>query len=1052
MKLSILTYLALILSLHTASGQNFAFNLTSKTDHIKIGDSTEPGAPWTAEMWVYRKGNVPSSPGASVLLNGQSGKINLETWNYGYKVGITYKGKYDRAFNYITPLQKWTHLAFVCNGNYTYLYVNGLKKDSIYHSMEIPAFNLPMSDIGMNNESPNAYIDEIRVWNNARSEKEIFENMNSSVDNTLGNLYGYWFADNQASPATDISTIGRSCIITGATYIANTNTGFVTNTPEISYLSTTVSHHTSSFATPGSNTQEALLINIKTAGVTGTLSVSQINCSPNGTTRLTDIKNARLYSTGSSKTFSTTKQFGSVQAISSVLTFNGNVSLRPGNNYFWLTYDISQTATKGNVMDGECHSVVVGGASHSVAQPSATGSRIINSVLPASPNAITIIPKPNTFQYQPGKFSLSQSTRIIANAELMNEANQMAVFMRRSTGYELPVVLVSPKAGDIILQLNTAEEIPNEGYKLNIDSENISISASSRAGIFYGWQTLRQMFPKAIESKKTSTTTQWTIPSATITDAPRFSYRGFMFDPARYFHSVTFTKKLIDHLAMQKINYLHWHIVDDQGFRFECSKYPELNTIGSWGTQCKRGGYYTKQEMRDIVKYAQDRHIEIIPELEIPGHTQEMLASMPVLRCSSAPANIEVACSYGIISPNIICGGQDTTYRIMENILLEIMDIFPSKYIHIGGDEAPKGNWDACTKCTAFKKSKGIANSHDLQAYMTSHFNNFLKKYGKRIIGWEEILGGLTSSEPIAQQWNNANACYAALKKGRDVIFSDASRFYLDMQQVAGDASRGYGYGWMGVNDLKDVYSYDPVLPTLSQMEKSHIMGMEACMWGETLVDTIHTEYMMYPRLFAAGEAMWSSKEKDFSNFYTRMANRMAVLDSLNTHYRNITLDPAPTVDPVIDTIYTDKPVTLAAKDYSEHYYWSDSTHSKTAEITVSESGVYSVFYTIGKRMIENKYIVIMQSPNSISNIVGDAKDIVIYPNPAKDRLIIKSATQHIKTVRITNTNGQTVSTSSFSNSQNPHIDISQLNAGLYTIEISTTANKLTALKFVKKN
>lgn len=1033
-----------------AHTQNNAFNFTSKTNTITIGNA-DVSSSWTAEMWVFRKSNVPSNPGASVLLNGTMGKLNLETWGSAYKVGFSYKGKYDQAFKYTVPLNQWVHLAFVFDGNYTYLYVNGVKVDSIYHTMTLPAIDLPLTGIGLNNESPNAYIDEIRVWNTVRTSNEIFASMNTSVDPVNPALIGYWYADDQAIPATDISTKFRSCPISGVTYIANNNPSFVTNIPNISYKTTDVSHNSSSFVTPGAVNQEALLINVQTSGVLGSQTITQLNCNPNGTTQLSDIKNARLYYTAGTKIFSSSKLFGTMQTVASSISFNGIQNLKPGNNYFWLTYDISSTANQGNVIDAECKSVIVDGTTINLAKTSADGSRIIHSALPASPNAISIIPKPQSLVYLKGNFNLSSTARIVASLTTQTEAKLMAEFLRRSTGYALPIVSGGEKKGDIRLHLIPTSVIQNEGYELSVCNDSISITASSTAGLFYGWQTLRQLFPKAIESPKNQANVIWNIPCVIIKDYPRFAYRGFMFDPARYFHSTTFTKKLIDHLSMQKINYLHWHLVDDQGFRFECAKYPTLNSIGSWQSKCgNRGGYYTKTEMRDIVKYAQDRHIEIIPELEIPGHSQEMLASLPILKCTSAPATVDVYCQYGIINQNIMCGGQDTTYKILENILLEYMDIFPSKYIHIGGDEAPKGNWDACTKCTAMKTKLGISSSHGLQAYMTSYFNNFLKKYGKRIIGWEEILDGLTTKEPIAQEWNNSAVCYTALKNGSDVIFSDAAYYYIDMQQAPGESAMGYGYAWKGYNDLQDAYFYDPVLPTLSAQEKSHILGLEACLWGETTVDTMHVEYMLYPRLFAVGEGMWSDKTKDYSDFYTRIANRMAVVDSMKTYHRNLALDVAPAVITSVDTIYCSKPTELTAKAISEHYYWSDASHSSSREITATTSGVYSVYYTIGNRMLENKYIVIMETTGITSPSMADEKSL-IYPNPNKGFLSIRPSVNSLKSVRINTLIGQTLMHKLVpANNLTYRFSVANLPKGTYILELTYANNDKRIQKFIK--
>lgn len=389
--------------------------------------------------------------------------------------------------------------------------------------------------------------------------------------------------------------------------------------------------------------------------------------------------------------------------------------------------------------------------------------------------------------------------------------------------------------------------IPREGYVLTVEPEKIKIEAVDGAGAFYARQTLEQLAREG------------DIPCGRYEDAPKFPFRGFMLDVSRHFFGVEEIKKLLDHMAKLKLNAFHWHLSDDQGFRIESLKFPELNRIGSWrdeGGQ-KAGGYYTQEEIRQVVAYASERFINIIPEIDLPGHTGAIVATMPELSCSGEPHQVGFGTG---LNPRILCAGNEKVYSFLYELLDEVCQLFPGPYLHIGGDEAPKSEWEKCPRCQQRIKDGGLKDEEDLQAWFTGRLVEFLESRGKTVIGWNEILtSGTVSPKAVAQYWIESGKEYSDKEagKGRKFVFSNMSAFYLDYP--------------CAVIGMRPIYEYDPYIIEGKPIPKDQVLGLEAPLWTERVIENSHVERLVFPRLLALAENGWTAG-KDFTGFMSRAA------------------------------------------------------------------------------------------------------------------------------------------------------------------------------------
>ena len=506
---------------------------------------------------------------------------------------------------------------------------------------------------------------------------------------------------------------------------------------------------------------------------------------------------------------------------------------------------------------------------------------------------IAIIPKPAKLQLEKGAFQFDKNTQFV-----ISDVSQKEVFsvlidkFKNVSSWDFDTVEKAPK--DNFVQLIIDENLEDESYKLVSNSNNVTISSKGNAGFVYGVETLRQLLPISIENQKAISSESWIIPNLTIEDKPRYKYRGLMLDVSRHFFKIDYLKKTIDRLAMLKMNVLHLHLVDDQGWRIEIKKYPKLTEVGAWRVDQEDkhwdgrrktlpnekgtyGGFYTQQELKDLVAYAATKNIEIIPEIEMPAHVSSAIAAYPELSCLEKPIGVPSGGVWPIT--DIYCAGKEHTFEFLENVLLEVMEIFPSKYIHVGGDEATKTNWAKCADCKKRKRTEGLENVEELQSYFIKRMERFINSKGKRLIGWDEILEGGLAPEATVMSWRGVKGGVEAAKQGHDVIMTPGTHCYFDHYQGPQNIEP---LAWGGYTPLSKVYTFDPVVEELTAAETKHILGGQANLWSEQIKTESHSEYMIFPRLAALSETLWSTKESrnwtDFSNRIVTMFKRYEYL------------------------------------------------------------------------------------------------------------------------------------------------------------------------------
>ena len=495
-----------------------------------------------------------------------------------------------------------------------------------------------------------------------------------------------------------------------------------------------------------------------------------------------------------------------------------------------------------------------------------------------------VIPLPQSIVMVKGKsFILNSNTTIFCSSKddlMQKNACFLSCYIADLTGLKLKVSDIKPKKGNYIeLLLNNKNIKGKEAYTININNKNIKISGFTSTGVFYGVQTLRKSLPicNAINNPIV-------LPAAEIKDAPRFKYRGMMLDCSRHFFSIDFIKKFIDLIALHNMNTFHWHLNDDQGWRIEIKKYPKLVEIGSVRTgtvmgrnsdvddSIKYGGYYTQEQCREIVEYARQRHITVIPEIDMPGHMKAVLASYPNLGCTGGP--YKVGHNWGVYY-DVLCIGNEDTFKFVEGVLDEIIDIFPSRYIHIGGDETPTKRWSECSKCEKIMQKEGLP-INKLQAYFTNRIEKYLNSKGRSIIGWDEILDGDINKSATIMSWRGIEPGEKGAKMGHDVIMSPTSHCYFDYAQTKEQYSEPLTQ--VHALDVEQVYSLDPAPKTMSEESKKHILGVQANLWTEYISNPNLATYMLLPRMAALSEVQWTSPEqKDFKQFKIR-ATRLSKL------------------------------------------------------------------------------------------------------------------------------------------------------------------------------
>jgi hexosaminidase len=523
-----------------------------------------------------------------------------------------------------------------------------------------------------------------------------------------------------------------------------------------------------------------------------------------------------------------------------------------------------------------------------------------------------IIPIPQKVERHEGVFELRTerrvlglrvhpATKIVVDAGSEEIGRYLAAQFLKSTGYQIEVrtrVEAVTGKGNILLTNRGAKTgLGPEGYELTVAPDSVVIRASEAAGVFYGVQSLLQMLPPEVFAARPVQNVKWVIPCVQIEDQPRFKWRGLMLDVSRHFFNQEEVKQLLDAMALHKMNTLHWHLVDDQGWRIEIKKYPRLTEVGAWrkeigfkldpkaskayGPDGRYGGYYTQAEIREVVAYAQARHITVVPEIEMPGHSTAALMAYPELSCAGGPFTTDLP---GGVFNGVYCAGSEEAFAFVQDVLAEVCELFPGKYVHIGGDEVPTDNWKACAKCQARIRQEGLKSDKELESYFIRRVEKCVNAHGHTLIGWSEIReGGLAQSAAI-MDW--IGGAVEAASAGHDVVMTPLADCYFDHYQSTNQAAEPYAIG--GYLPLHQVYDFEPMPAKLEWQYQAHILGAQANVWTEYMPSLNHVEYMVFPRLCALAEVVWSPKDaRNWDDFTQRLQVDCRRLDQLGVNYRH---------------------------------------------------------------------------------------------------------------------------------------------------------------------
>ena len=519
-----------------------------------------------------------------------------------------------------------------------------------------------------------------------------------------------------------------------------------------------------------------------------------------------------------------------------------------------------------------------------------------------------VVPRPANFMYQKNKYfalaSLS-AIRYEGDSDMQRNAAFLASYLKEATGMEVPISdkSDSKKKGNVILLKVDKKMTSPEAYRITVQEKKLTIEGGAPQGVFYGIQTLR----KALQPQNPTSPTDILIPAAVVNDEPRFSYRGMHLDVSRHFYDVDFVKQYIDMLALHHINTFHFHLTDDQGWRVEIKRYPKLTEVGAWRQRTvigrnvgiyewkRYGGFYTQEQLRDIVRYAKERYITIIPEIDMPGHMEAALAAYPELGCTGGPYEVEP--NWGVFD-DILCAGREETFRFVEGVMDELMDIFPSEYIHIGGDEAPRTRWKVCQRCQQRIRdehitAKGKHTPEDrLQGYFMKRVEKYLNDHGRKAIGWDELLDCDVNPSTTIMSWRGVEGGIAASALGHDVIMVPTAWFYFDYYQTPEDDYWNKPLLIGGFVPLEKVYSFDPLPDSLSAEAKQHIIGLQANMWTEYTYADEMVEYQVLPRMGALAELQWTQpSHKDYDAYLLRQKRLCRLYDALGWKYCHYNID-----------------------------------------------------------------------------------------------------------------------------------------------------------------
>ena len=509
---------------------------------------------------------------------------------------------------------------------------------------------------------------------------------------------------------------------------------------------------------------------------------------------------------------------------------------------------------------------------------------------------VSIVPKPLHLEQTEEQFVLKSGMTIACEEGLKEQAEYLSQMLRQATGWEIKVRPDSRK-GNIVLVLDTVANKHSEGYSLSVDKKSIRISGADEAGVFYGLQTLLQLLPEEVYRNRLAGQIKWVVPGVQIVDHPERPWRGMMLDVARYFYDKEFVKKFIDMMAMYKLNKLQFHLIDDSGWRLEIKKYPRLTEVGAWaGPDSRRlGGYYTQDDIREILEYARLRQVEVIPEIEFPAHMLSAVVAYPWLGCTGKQHEVP---DQHFISRDLLCVGKESSYQFLKDVLDETVALFPSQYINIGGDEAVYTNWEQCPRCQEVMKREGLSKASELQGYLTNVVADMMKKKNRTVIGWEEIIQrGKLNEQVVALMWHNVGDTIQATRTGHKAILTPATHLYFDFPEsrTPGEVKAAT---WMPPISLEKCYGME----VNDYSPESTVMGVQGCFWSDqfihgTVLQEItplnenrseqYAEYLIFPRMLALAELAWLPKaERKYADFAERMTLQYAKLDAKGCNYR----------------------------------------------------------------------------------------------------------------------------------------------------------------------
>jgi hexosaminidase len=590
-----------------------------------------------------------------------------------------------------------------------------------------------------------------------------------------------------------------------------------------------------------------------------------------------------------------------------------------------------------------------------------------------------VIPRPVEVKELAGSFTLTPQTIVCVDSDAKDAADtaqQLADLLDKPLGATLEIKSGAVPGNSILLTTKDADaSLGDEGYSLVVKPGSVVITAKTSAGLFYGMQSLRQLLPPQIESRERVTDVAWTVPCVQMKDSPRFGWRGLMLDVSRHFEDKTEVERLLDLMALHKLNVFHWHLVDDQGWRIEIKKYPKLTEIGAWRdgigfkldpkrsthyrADGKYGGFYTQDDIREVVAYAAKLHITIVPEIEMPGHSQAALAAYPQFGCTKTA--MDVGMKAGVMDA-IYDPSDAATYAFLDDVLTEVAALFPGEFIHIGGDEVPKGPWKKSERCQAFMKEHGLKDENELQSYFVKRMEKVVESKHRRLIGWDEILEGGLAPGAAVMSWRGINGGIAAAKEDHDVVMTPTSNLYLDYSQTK---RKGEPPTIGGYLPLKNVYSYDPIPKNLTPDQARHVLGAQGNIWTEYMPNLNQVELMAFPRACALAEVAWTPKDRmDYTDFQRRLDLHEKRLDVLGVKYFSGP-DQAPT--PAGTQIGNWKPAQMG--DAFAPLSWD-------AGKAINKSGKYAVTmqYTEGACRLDIKWMALLADGAEISRDTHDGR------------------------------------------------------------------------------